>query len=200
MSDQPAEPGTVSGTDLQVVRAAMRREKIAARLALDPVTHRQASARILETLWQFLAGRRAGTLAFCWPIRAEVDCRPLVVRLVAAGWRASMPTVVKTDAPMEFRAWWPEAPMTADPYGIPVPDTDPAPTPDVLLLPLVACDTAGYRLGYGGGYFDRTLAVCDPRPLAIGIGFGLCVVDSVHPGGHDIPMNAIITECIFKSY
>lgn len=200
MSDQPDESDTHSGIDVRSARAVLRREKIAARLALDPAAHRQASARILELLGAFLAARPAGTLGFCWPIRAEVDCRPLVDRLRADGWQISMPTVVQTDAPMEFRVWWPDAPMQADPYGIPVPDTDPAPVPDVLLVPLVACDAAGYRLGYGGGYFDRTLAACTRRPLTIGVGFELCRVDSIHPGGHDIPLDASVTELSLKTY
>lgn len=200
MSDQSAKSDTNCTIDFRQARAALRREKIAARLALDPVVHQQASARILETLGGFLATKPAGTLAFCWPIRAEVDCRPLVARLLAGGWRAAMPTVVQTDAPMQFRAWWPDAPMHADPYGIPVPDTEIVGVPDVLLLPLVACDAAGYRLGYGGGYFDRTLAACAPRPLAIGIGFALCLVDSIHPGEHDIPLDASVNEHSLKTY
>jgi 5-formyltetrahydrofolate cyclo-ligase len=200
MSDQPAESDTNCAIDFRQARSALRREKIAARLALDPLTHQQASARILKTLGDFLAAKPAGTLAFCWPIRAEVDCRPLVARLLTGGWRAAMPTVVQTDAPMQFRAWRPDAPMLADPYGIPVPDTKVVDVPDVLLLPLVACDAAGYRLGYGGGYFDRTLAVCPRRPLAIGIGFALCLVDSIHPGEHDIPLDASITEISMKTY
>jgi 5,10-methenyltetrahydrofolate synthetase len=204
MSDQPAEAATIIGihhtTDFAVWRAALRREKIAARQALDPDTHRQASRLILDNLGQFLAARPAGTIAFCWPIRAEVDCRPLVGRLLAAGWQAAMPTVVQADTPMEFRTWWPDAPMQADPYGIPIPATPAVPAPDVLLLPLVACDAAGYRLGYGGGYFDRTLASCQPRPLAIGIGFELCRVDSIHPEAHDIPIDVLVTENSIESY
>lgn len=200
MSDQPAESDPHSAIDFRPARAALRREKIAARLALDPAVHRQASTRIIDRLGDFMATRPAGTLGFCWPIRAEVDCRPLVARLLAAGWRATMPTVVETDAPMEFRAWWPDAPMQADPYGIPVPDTETAPVPDVLLVPLVACDIAGYRLGYGGGYFDRTLAACTRRPLTIGVGFALCMVDSIHPGQHDIPLDASATELSLKTY
>lgn len=188
MIDQPA--------DIAAFRAALRREKIAARQALPESTHQLASARILDLLAALLLPRPAGLIAFCWPIRAEVDCRPLVARLVDAGWHAAMPVVVATATPMQFRAWSPDTAMTSDRHGIPIPiPAAPAcPIPDVLLLPLVAFDAAGYRLGYGGGYFDRTLVCCAPRPLAIGVGFSLGAVATIHPEPHDIPLDWIVTE------
>lgn len=190
MTDQPAE----TAVNRAAARAALRRGMIAARQAMPAAAQEQASARILERLAGLLLDRPAGRLGFCWPIRAEVDCRPLVARLIAAGWQAAMPTVVVPDAPMEFRHWEPDAPMTLDPYGIPVPATPATTTPAVLLLPLVAFDAAGYRLGYGGGYFDRTLAACAPRPLTIGVGFELCAVATIHPEAHDVPLDLIVTE------
>lgn len=176
------------------LRATLRREKIAARLALSPAAHRASNVAIQHHLTEFLLPLRTGTIAFCMPIRAEVDCRPLAEHLLALGWQAAMPVVSQLNAPMEFRAWWPEAPMTADPYGIPVPATDVSAHPDVMLLPLVAFDAAGYRLGYGGGYFDRTLAAMKPRPLAIGVGFDLAAVKNIHPEPHDIPLDLVVTE------
>ena len=190
MSDQPAQSIVFSAT----ARAALRREKIAARLALPAAAHAMASARIRAYLAALLADRPPGRVAFCWPIRAEVDCRPLAVDLLHAGWHAAMPTVVAPAAPMEFRTWTPTAPMTTDPHGVPVPATPSCPLPDVLLLPLVAFDAAGFRLGYGGGYFDRTLAVCTPRPLAIGVGFELAATPGIHPQAHDIPLDMVVTE------
>ncbi len=84
--------------------------------------------------------------------------------------------------------------MITDRHGIPIPDTAASETPDVLLLPLVAYDAAGYRLGYGGGYFDRTLAGCVTRPLTIGVGFALGAVATIRPQPHDIPPDWIVTE------
>ncbi len=190
MTDQPAE----TAVNRAAARAVLRRAMIAARQAMPAAALEQASVRILEYLAGLLLGRPAGRIGFCWPIRAEVDCRPLVARLIAADWQAAMPTVAALEAPMEFRAWSPDAPMTADPYGIPVPATPATAIPDVLLLPLVAFDAAGYRLGYGGGYFDRTLAACAPRPLTIGVGFELCAVATIHPEAHDVPLDLIVTE------
>lgn len=186
MIDQPA--------DVPAFRAVLRREKIAARQALPTATHQLASARILDRLAAQLHDRPAGLIAFCWPIRAEVDCRPLVQQLIAAGWRAAMPVVVAAAAPMQFRRWSPAAPMVQDRHGIPIPDSPACGIPDVLLLPLVAYDAGGYRLGYGGGYFDRTLANSTPRPLTIGVGFALGAVATIYPEPHDIPLDLIVTE------
>lgn len=194
MVDQPSQFAVNSATRCATARAALRREKIAARQALPAAAHAAASASIHAHLVALLSSRAPGVIAFCWPIRAEVDCRPLVAELCAAGWRAAMPTVVAPATPMEFRAWEPAAPLALDPHGIPVPAAPTCLVPDVLLLPLVAFDVAGFRLGYGGGYFDRTLAVCIPRPLTVGIGFELARTADMHPQAHDIPLDIIVTE------
>jgi 5,10-methenyltetrahydrofolate synthetase len=190
MTDQP--PQTAANPD--DLRATLRREKIAARLALPAAAHRAASVAIRHHLTEILLPLRSGTIAFCMPIRAEVDCQPLILHLLAAGWQAAMPVVWETDAPMEFRGWTPDAPMTTDPFGIPIPAAGSVAHPDVILLPLVAFDAAGYRLGYGGGYFDRTLAVIQPRPLAVGVGFDLAAVKDIRPERHDVPLDLIVTE------
>lgn len=176
------------------IRACLRRECIAARQAMPAAQRAAHETRIQTLLWEWFVPRPVGSVGFCWPIRAEVDCRPLILRLLAIGWQAAMPVVVERDAPMQFRAWYPEVPMTRDPYGIPVPRSAEVPSPSVLLLPLVAYDAAGYRLGYGGGYFDRTLARCEARPVTLGIGYALSHVDSICPAAHDIPLDAVVTE------
>ena len=186
--------------DSSVFRGAWRREKIAARQALSAEEHALASARIEIELASLLSPLSPRTIAFCWPVRREFDCRPVVERLIVSGWRACQPVVVARDAPMQFRAWQPNAEMTTDPYGIPVPAAAVGARPDVILLPLVAFDEQGFRLGYGGGYFDRTLAELAAKPLAIGVGFELCRIDSVGPGPHDIRMDAIVTEAGIRRY
>lgn len=190
MTDQPRQ----TAVNPDALRATLRREKIAARMAMPAAAHRSASVAIRHHLTEFLLPLRVGTIAFCMPIRAEADCRPLVEHLITLGWRAAMPVVRETDAPLEFRGWTPDAPMATDPYGIPIPAAGPLVHPDVILLPLVAFDAAGYRLGYGGGYFDRTLAVMQPRPLAVGVGFDLGAVADIRPEPHDVPLDLIVTE------
>lgn len=180
--------------DSATVRAALRRQRIAIRLALAPEQLAVLQSRIDKHLGAWFAARQPGTIGFCAAVRNEYDAAPLVTRLLAGGWRAAMPVAEQKDAPMVFRKWTPRAPMRTDRHGIPVPDTPLATAPDFLLLPLVAFDAAGFRLGYGGGYFDRTLAACVPRPLAIGVGFDCCEVPSVLPQPHDQRCDAIVTE------
>lgn len=180
--------------DFPVSRAALRREKLAARMALDEKTRAEFSARIEAHLAMLLAPLPPQTLAFCAPVRGEFDARPLASRLIDRGWQAAMPIVVETDAPMRFRGWTPASAMSVDRYDIPIPQDGPDLVPDVVLLPLLAFDAQGFRLGYGGGYFDRTLAALVPRPLAIGIGYELGRVADIRPQTHDIPVAAIITE------
>jgi 5,10-methenyltetrahydrofolate synthetase len=179
-------------------RTALRQEKIAARMAIDPATHAEFSAHLeahLEALLLTQAAAQATlALAFCAPVRNEFDARPLVMRLIRQGWRAAMPVVIAPAMPMIFRAWTPQAPMSRDRHSIPIPTAGEELLPDIVLLPLVAFDAAGYRLGYGGGYFDRTLAALVPRPFTIGIGFELARVPSIRPQAHDVPLEAIVTE------
>lgn len=194
MSDHREKNPANLDADPNALRTRMRRDCIAARLAIPALQRAAHEARIHALLGEWFASRPAASVGFCWPIRAEVDCRPLILRLLAAGWRAAMPVVIERNAPMRFRAWGEETPMTRDPYGIPVPRSEEVPAPAVLLLPLVAYDAAGYRLGYGGGYFDRTLAHCEVRPVTLGVGHAIGHVDSIFPAAHDIPLNMVVTE------
>lgn len=175
----------------------MRREKIAAREALPPDEHRRLSIAIEGHLASLLQSCQPRMLGFCWPIRAEFDCRPLVARLIAAGGRACVPRVAAPETALKFCAWRPDSQMLVDRYGIHYPANGETVTPDVLLMPVNAFDAAGYRLGYGGGYFDRTLAelaALARQPLAIGVGFELARVASIFPAPHDMPLDAVVTE------
>lgn len=175
-------------------RAALRRVAIAARESMTAEEHVRASAGIESHLAALLSDRPPSVLGFCWPVRREFDCRPLVARLLSAGWRACLPVAQSPAAAMPFREWTPDAAMAADCYGIPIPAEGECLIPGIVLLPLVAFDCQGYRLGYGGGHFDRTLAALAPRPLAIGIGFERTHIDSIRPEPHDMPLDAIVTE------
>ena len=188
----PTQPSGGHADDAAPLRARLRRERLAARLAMSGEDHARASARIAAALKSAMAARRPQTIGFCWPVRREFDARPWIAELIHAGWRACQPVVVAPAAPMQFRRWTPGAPMTADRHGIPVPDTAPCAAPDILLLPLVAFDGAGYRLGYGGGFFDRWLAA-HAGVTAVGLAWsvGECRF-AAEP--HDQPLTLILTE------
>jgi 5-formyltetrahydrofolate cyclo-ligase len=187
-------PSSEHTADSSVFRAALRRERLDARSALDEKTHSQLSAGIESSLEALLAPLPPQALAFCAPVRKEFDAYRLATRLIERGWRIAMPVVVAAASPMIFRRWTPDTAMALDRHGIPIPSAGEELRPNVVLLPLVAFDPQGFRLGYGGGYFDRTLAALVPRPLAIGVGFELGRVADIQPRAHDIPLDATVTE------
>jgi len=129
-----------------------------------------------------------------WPIRGEYDPLNYLRCVIDAGAAAALPVVIAPGAPLEFRPWTPTARMEPGRWVTFHPALGPALTPAALLIPLVGFDAAGHRLGYGGGFYDRTLAALRPRPLAIGLGFEMARLDSIDPGPHDAPMDVIVTE------
>jgi 5,10-methenyltetrahydrofolate synthetase len=197
---RPATPSLEHDAKRPSFRVSLRRERIAARENLASQEHATLSRRVESHLWALLATRPPDAIGFCWPFRAEFDARPLILRLLALGWRAGLPVLNGVAQPMHFRAWTPAASLSIDRYGIHYPTDDQPMLPDLLLLPVNAFDSAGYRLGYGGGYFDRTLAAMAPSPLTIGVGFELARVDSIHPAPHDIALDAVITELGVETY
>ena len=110
------------------------------------------------------------------------------------GATLALPEVVNKHEPLRFRKWWRGAPMKIGAYDIPVPDNTDLVTVDALIIPMIGFDKLGFRLGYGSGYFDRTLAAMNPRPLAIGVAFEILRLEDLHPHTHDIPMDFVVTE------
>lgn len=167
---------------------------VARRAALGEIEHERLSAAIVARARAVLPVPRIA--AFCWPVKHEPDVRALLAAWAASGTTAALPVVVDEEAPLAFRAWTAETPLVADRYGIPTPASGKFVTPDLILLPLNGFDSAGYRLGYGGGYFDRTLAALHPRPLAVGVGFELNRLASIFPQAHDQRLDWIVTETV----
>lgn len=175
-------------------RETLRQRLLAARLALAPEAVALLSEAVCGHLlagFPELAGQVVG---FCWPVHNEPDLRPALLAWMARGGRAALPVVTVPRAPLAFREWTPETPLAPDRYGIPTPTAGPWLAPRALLLPVNGVDRLGYRLGYGGGFFDRTLASLEPRPLAIGVGFELARVADIGPQPHDEPLDALVTE------
>ena len=173
-------------------RRALRQEMASRRAALAGAEHQALSARIVAHALATLPRPRVA--AFCWPIKHEPDVRPLLASWASANGRAALPVVVAEKEALRFREWTPDTRLEPDRYGIPTPTAGDWLTPDLILLPLNGFDGAGYRLGYGGGYFDRTLAALSPRPLAVGVGFEINRIDSIRPEAHDQRLDWIVTE------
>jgi hypothetical protein len=114
--------------------------------------------------------------------------------LAAAGVAVALPVALRLGEPMTFRPWQRGAPMERGLWDIPIPATTAAVVPRTLIAPIVGFDAVNYRLGYGGGFFDRTLAQLGPAASAIGVGFSLFALPTIHPQPHDVAMARIVTE------
>jgi 5-formyltetrahydrofolate cyclo-ligase len=174
-------------------RRGERSRLIALRQELPAADRRRWSERILAGLRTLIA-ERPGVLGVYWPFRAEIDPRPLIDWAVASGREVALPVVVDKRGPLEYRAWRPGEPLVDGVWDIPVPESGAIVMPRIVLAPLVGFDPECYRLGYGGGYFDRTLAALVPQPLAIGIGYAIQQLETIHPQPFDAPMDLIVTE------
>jgi 5,10-methenyltetrahydrofolate synthetase len=180
--------------DIGQWRKAQRAQLLARRVAATVVERRQWSEIIERLLLEAFPALRTSVVGFYWPFQGEFDPRSAIRRLREQGARAALPVVAQKAAPLEFREWWPGAPMARGVFDLPVPDGTEVLRPEALLIPPVGFDTQGYRLGYGGGYFDRTLAAAVPQPLKIGVGFELSRMPTIRPQPHDMPMDFIVTE------
>lgn len=180
--------------DWQAWRREVRRDRIDARETL-PADDRAARNRRIDDWLRLGFGALGGLrIGFCWPFRGEPDARFAVRRWRADGSDAALPVVVAPRTPLVFRQWWPGAPMEAGVYDIPYPVDTPERIPQAALVPVVGFDPEGYRLGYGGGFFDRTLAAMETKPVTIGLGQELARLKTIHPQPHDIPFDYMVTE------
>jgi 5-formyltetrahydrofolate cyclo-ligase len=183
-----------SWDEIRQWRRLRRAELIERRIALPQQQRAEFSERIRRTIAEAFPQLKDALVGFYWPIRGEVALHGLVRGLIEAGARAALPVVVAKQQPLEFRAWQPGARMARGVWNIPIPAAGQVVRPGTLLVPLVGFDSRGYRLGYGGGFYDRTLAALSPKPLAIGVGYELGRLATIHPQPHDLPMDALVTE------
>jgi len=192
--DEGIVAGTLERGDIMRWRKAERLRLIAERLKLSAEERRRHAAAIARHLTDAIGNIEARTVAVYWPFRGEPNLRPWMELMHAGGAQCALPIVVEQHAPLVFRTWWPGAPMASGIWNIPVPAEGIEVLPDIVVSPVVGFDPACYRLGYGGGFYDRTLAAMACKPLVIGVGFSMSVVATIHPLPHDIPMHSIVTE------
>jgi 5-formyltetrahydrofolate cyclo-ligase len=192
-TDVTPEP-SATWEEIRHWRKRKREELIQRRMALSVDTRQALCERAMGQLAQAVDLKDYQVLGFCWPMRGEFDVRSLAKRHLAMGGDAAIPVVVERSAPVEFWRWQPGAAMTKGIWDIPIPNERTVVMPDAVLVPLVGFDPCGFRLGYGGGYFDRTLAAARPRPYAIGLGYEDSVLPTIFPQPHDIPMDLIVTD------
>lgn len=173
-------------------RKLQRERLLASRSAMKERRESEQALQNNVAEWLLQADPRA--LAFYWPIRAEPDLRDVVADWLEAGTHrvAALPAV--SGAILSFIAWTRHAPMLAAEFNIPVPAHGRPVQPDALLIPCLGFDAQRYRLGYGGGYYDRTLAQTVPWPLCVGIAFESGRLESIDPQPHDMQLDVVITD------
>lgn len=194
----PEALGTeLEGSDWPGVRR-WRKETRAAlierRLQISADERVARSLRISQGLRSVLSSVSDRLIGFFWPFRGEFDARPLLTEKRDRCMRLALPVVVEKGQPLQFRKWSPGTRMTHGVWNIPIPANGETVDPDVLIAPLVGFDPAGYRLGYGGGFYDRTIASKASKPLIIGVGFEIARLSTIYPQPHDIPMDVIVTD------
>jgi 5-formyltetrahydrofolate cyclo-ligase len=200
-------------------KQSIRKALIAQRLNLpDRLARAELLQRVLR-IW--LVGRPDTVIGAYWPIKGEFDPLPALYRWQedallepsVGGWpvtadgqgaavglaqrlprKIGLPVVDKQSRTLSFHAWYPGCPMEEDAYGIPKPKDTELVVPTLLLVPCVGWGPGGYRLGYGGGFYDRTLASYTPKPVTVGLGYSLGWLPDLQAEPHDVPLDAILSE------
>lgn len=181
-------------TDVNRWRKAERERLIAGRLAVPAEVRAGWTEAIAAGVLAEIGDVAGRIVSAYWPFRGEPDFRPFMEEIAARGGRTALPVVTGKGQPLEFHLWQAGEPLSRGVWNIPVPAESRPCLPDIVIAPVVGYDPAGYRLGYGGGFFDRTLAAMPARPRVIGIGYSAARVPTIYPQMHDIPMDLIVTE------
>lgn len=199
---QPRFERSNAWADVARWRKAERSRLIAMRLAMSVDERNRRSHHIAASLDRTIASiiDRAVSrsydciISIYWPFRGEPDLRDWATGMIGRGARIALPVVIRKDWPLEFRVWAPGDPLERGVWNILAPSRGPAVEPDIVIAPVVGFDAANYRLGYGGGFFDRTLAKMIKKPLAIGVGYEVARIATIYPQPHDIGLSTIITD------
>jgi 5-formyltetrahydrofolate cyclo-ligase len=175
-------------------RNALRRQLLECRNTLEPELKRARDAAIGAHVLahRALAPAARAVVGIHWPVRGEPDLRPAYAALAARGAQLALPVIIDHAAPLKFARWSPDAALVEGVFGVPVPATMAWVQPEVLLIPCLGFSAERFRLGYGGGFYDRTLEPL-PRPTTIGIAYA-CALVEFEPAPHDIALDCILTE------
>jgi 5,10-methenyltetrahydrofolate synthetase len=178
-------------------RAALRTKLIAARLALTDRLERAVQLQSALRVW--LVGRRENSIGAYWPIKGEFDPLPALYRWSEGApdevtRRIGLPVADRETGQLRFHVWYPGCPTELDAYDIPKPKDTEEFAPEILVVPCLGFGPGGVRLGYGGGFFDRTLASLTPRPVTVGVSFTHGFLPLLRSSPQDLPLDAMLTE------
>ena len=184
-------------------KAVWRKKLVAERLQLEDRLARNEALQRVMRVW--LVDRPDAVIGAYWPIKGEFDPLPALFRWQEAGMEADaaqasrrrmigLPVINKADKTLSVHRWYPGCEMEEDAYGIPKPKATELVQPTLLFVPCVGYGLGGYRLGYGGGFYDRTLAALSPRPFTVGLGYTNGFLPELEPESHDFPLDAILND------
>lgn len=172
----------------------LRRQLQAERLAM--IDRHERAMHLQQVLRVWLVTRKEQTIGAYWPIKGEFDALPALYRWTegAPERRIGLPVIDRETKQLRFHVWYPGCPMEEDAFGIPKPKDTEQFQPQMLLVPCVGYGPKGLRLGYGGGFYDRTLAAIEPRPYTVGVGYAHGFLPWLTPEPHDVPLDAMLNE------
>lgn len=185
----------VGDEEIEARKQGLRDEALKRRAQLNASERTALSSSACAHLHELLGANGSGPTALYWPIRDEIDVKPAMVRLVDEGHAVMLPVVLGEQLGLQFRLWQPGEQLFEAGFGTLAPgEMAPRPQPRTVVIPLLGYDSAGTRLGYGKGYYDRTLAAMRDKPLVVGFAFGVQKLDHIPAEPHDVPMDWIVTE------
>ena len=175
-------------------KKSLRRQLQAERQTL--IDRHQRAMQLQEVLRAWLIERPETAIGAYWPIKGEFDALPALFRWTEVDDERciGLPVIDKATKQLSFQMWFPGCEMEEDAYGIPKPKGTPAFAPNLLLVPCVGYGPKGLRLGYGGGFYDRTLATLQPRPFTVGLAYTNGFVPWLTAEPHDVPLDAVLTD------
>jgi len=180
---------------IEEAKAALRVRAHAQRAGIGHDLRAAAGKAVARHFFDGIVLDPGAIVAAYWPIRDEVDCQPIIVRLMDSAQPLCLPVVLGEDQPLQLRLWEDGTALYPAGFGTLAPeDGAPVVEPDIILMPLLGYDRHGTRLGYGGGYYDRTLASLGKRPRLVGLAFSSQELSDIPREAHDIPLDAIVTE------
>ena len=191
--DVRGTPPCLQALDVSRWRKAERERLISARLELSAAYRAAQTAAIARDLNQLIPSDPDTVVSVYWPIKAEPDLRPWMNVASQRGVRIVLPVAIALGQPLVFREWRPNTRMARGLWKIPYPADSAEIVPSVVIAPVVGFDKNCFRLGYGGGFFDRTLARFAATPLVIGVGYPDALLSTIFPQAYDIPMDCIVT-------
>lgn len=187
-----AEGLNQDGIDVANWRKIKRTELIATCHTISAPERKRVAGEVANILDELIDFSSTPIVSVYWPFRGELNLRDWMHAAHNRGGRIALPVVVAKAQPLVFREWSPGCKMEKGIWNIPVPADSAIVTPTIVISPLVGYDPDCFRLGYGGGFFDRTLAALPLRPLMIGVGHPCIAIPTIYPQPHDIPMDAIV--------